>query len=195
MDRPRIVVGISGASGVIYGIRALQRLKEAGVETHLVMTNAAKVTLAYETNMKVADVEALASVTHRHDDIGASISSGSFKTIGMLVAPCSIRSLSEIATGVNTGLLARAADVALKERRRVVLMVRETPLHAGHLRQMLTATEMGAIVTPPAPAFYALPKSIDEMIGHTVGRALDLFGIEVDGVRRWTGKQARPDTD
>jgi 4-hydroxy-3-polyprenylbenzoate decarboxylase len=195
LDKPRIVVGISGASGIVYGIRALQRLKEAGVETHLVMTNAAKVTLAYETNMKVADVEALASVTHRHDDIGAAISSGSFKTIGMLVAPCSIRSLSEIATGVTAGLLARAADVALKERRRVVLMIRETPLHAGHLRQMLAVTEMGAIVTPPSPAFYALPKSIDEMIDHTVGRALDLFDIEVGGVRRWAGMQGRPDAN
>ena len=194
MDKPRIVIGISGASGVIYGIRALQRLKEAGVETHLVMTNAAKVTLAYETTMKVADVEALAAVTHRHDDIGASISSGSFRTIGMLVAPCSVHSLSEIATGVTSGLLARAADVALKERRRVVLMIREAPLHAGHLRQMLAVTEMGAIVAPPNPAFYALPKSIDEMIDHTVGRALDLFDIEVAGVRRWAGRQARPDT-
>lgn len=194
LDKPRIVIGISGASGVIYGIRALQRLKEAGVETHLVMTNAAKVTLAYETTMKVADVEALAAVTHRHDDIGASISSGSFRTIGMLVAPCSVHSLSEIATGVTSGLLARAADVALKERRRVVLMIREAPLHAGHLRQMLAVTEMGAIVAPPNPAFYALPKSIDEMIDHTVGRALDLFDIEVAGVRRWAGRQARPDT-
>jgi 4-hydroxy-3-polyprenylbenzoate decarboxylase len=195
LNQPRMVVGISGASGIVYGIRALQRLKEAGVETHLVMTNAAKVTLAYETNMKVADVEALAGATYRHDDIGAAISSGSFKTIGMLVAPCSIRSLSEIATGVTAGLLSRAADVALKERRRVVLMIRETPLHAGHLRQMLAVTEMGAIVTPPAPAFYALPKTIDEMIDQTVGRALDLFGIEVGSVRRWAGMQARPDMD
>ena len=192
LDKPRIVVGISGASGVAYGIRALQRLEEAGVETHLVMTSAAKVTLAYETNMKVADVEALASVTHRHDDIGAAISSGSFKTIGMLVAPCSIRSLSEIATGVTAGLLSRAADVALKERRRVVLMLRETPLHAGHLKQMLAVTEMGAIVTPPIPALYALPKSIDDMIDQSVGRALDLFDLNVGGVHRWAGMQAKP---
>ncbi len=181
----RLVVGISGASGVIYGVRALQRLKEAGVETHLVMTKAAKITLAYELDMKVAEVEALASVVHRPDDIAAAISSGSFQTLGMLVAPCSVRSLSEIASGVTAGLLSRAADVALKERRRVVLLLRETPLHAGHLRSMLTATEMGAIVAPPVPAFYARPQSLDEMVDHTVGRALDLFGLDVGGVRRW----------
>jgi flavin prenyltransferase len=181
----RLVVGISGASGVIYGVRALQRLREAGVETHLVLTRAAKITLAHETDMKVAEVEALASVVHRPDDIGAAISSGSFQTLGMLVAPCSVRSLSEIAGGVTAGLLSRAADVALKERRRVVLMLRETPLHAGHLKSMLAATEMGAIVAPPAPAFYARPRTLDEMIDHTVGRALDLFGLDVGGVTRW----------
>ena len=181
----RLVVGISGASGVIYGVRALQRLREAGVETHLVMTKAAKITLAYEMDMKVAEVEALASVVHRPDDIAAPISSGSFRTLGMLVAPCSVRSLSEIASGVTAGLLSRAADVALKERRRVVLLLRETPLHAGHLRTMLAATEMGAIVAPPVPAFYARPQSLDEMVDHTVGRVLDLFGLDVGGVRRW----------
>jgi 4-hydroxy-3-polyprenylbenzoate decarboxylase len=184
---PRLVVGISGASGVIYGVRALERLREAGVETHLVMTRAAKITLAHETDLKVADVEALASVVHRAEDISASISSGSFRTLGMLVAPCSIRSLSEIASGVTSGLVARAADVALKERRRVVLMVREAPLHAGHLRSMLAVTEMGAIVAPPVPAFYARPDSLDAMINHTVGRALDLFGLDVGGVMRWQG--------
>jgi flavin prenyltransferase len=183
----RLVVGISGASGVIYGVRALERLREAGVETHLVMTRAAKITLAHETDLKVADVEALASVVHRIEDIGACISSGSFRNLGMLVAPCSIRSLSEIATGVTSSLLSRAADVALKERRRVVLMVREAPLHAGHLRSMLAVTEMGAIVTPPVPAFYARPDSLDAMIDHTVGRALDLFDLEVRGVVRWKG--------
>jgi flavin prenyltransferase len=183
----RLVVGISGASGVIYGVRALQRLKEAGVETHLVMSRAAKITLAHETDLKVAEVEAMASVVYRADDIGAAISSGSFKTLGMLVAPCSIRSLSEIATGVTTGLLSRAADVALKERRRVVLMVREAPLHTGHLKSMLAASEMGAVIAPPMPAFYAKPASLDEMIDHTVGRALDLFDLEVEGVKRWSG--------
>lgn len=185
MSPPRLVVGISGASGVIYGVRALERLREAGVETHLVMTRAAKITLAHETDLKVADVEALASTVHRAEDIGASIASGSFKTLGMLIAPCSIRSLSEIASGVTSGLLSRAADVALKERRRVVLMVRESPLHAGHLKSMLAVTEMGAVVAPPAPAFYARPDSLEAMIDHTVGRALDLFGLDVDGVVRW----------
>jgi 4-hydroxy-3-polyprenylbenzoate decarboxylase len=180
-------VGISGASGVIYGVRALQRLRDAGVETHLVMTRAAKVTLAHETDLKISDVEALASVTHRCDDIGASISSGSFQTLGMLVAPCSIRSLSEIASGVTSGLLTRAADVSLKERRRVVLLVREAPLHVGHLKSMLAASEMGAIIAPPVPAFYARPTSLDEMIDHTVGRALDLFSLDVNGVHRWQG--------
>jgi len=189
----RLVVGISGASGVIFGIRALERLRDAGVETHLVMTQAAKVTLAHETDFKVAEVEALASVVHRPDDIGAAISSGSFPTLGMLVAPCSIRSLSEIASGVTSGLLARAADVALKERRRVVLMVRETPLHAGHLRSMLAVTEMGAIVAPPVPAFYSRPKAIDDLIDHTIGRALDLFGIDAGGVHRWQGTRRRVD--
>jgi flavin prenyltransferase len=181
----RLVVGISGASGVIYGVRALQRLRDAGIETHLVMTRAAKITLAHETDMKVAEVEALASVVHRPEDIAAAISSGSFQTLGMLVAPCSVRSLSEIASGVTAGLLSRAADVALKERRRVVLMLREAPLHAGHLKAMLAVTEMGAIVSPPVPAFYARPTSLDDMIDHTVGRVLDLFGIDAGGVTRW----------
>jgi len=180
----RIIVGISGASGIIYGIRALEILRDAGIETHLVMSRAAQVTLAHETDMKVADVERLATVTHRIRDIGASISSGSFKTMGMLVAPCSIRSLSEIASGVTSSLLSRAADVVLKERRRLVLLVRESPLHAGHLRSMAAVTEMGGIVAPPVPAFYAKPKTLDEMINHTVGRALDLFDLNVS-IKRW----------
>src|SRR5260221_852899 len=170
----RLIVAISGASGVIYGVRALERLRDAGVETHLVMTRAAKITLSHETNLKVSDVEALASVVHPADDIGASISSGSFRTMGMIVAPCSIRSLSEIASGVTSGLLARAADVVLKERRRLVLLVREAPLHSGHLRTMLAASEMGAIIVPPVPAFYFRPKSLAEIIDQTVGRSLDL---------------------
>ncbi len=189
---PRLIVGISGASGVIFGVRALEKLREAQVETHLVMSQAAKITLAHETDYKVAEVEALANVVHRAEDIGASISSGSFPTLGMLVAPCSIKSLSEIASGMTSGLLARAADVALKERRRVVLMVRETPLHAGHLKSMLAVTEMGAIVAPPVPALYGRPTSLDAVIDHGVGRALDLFGLDVGGVHRWQGPRERP---
>ena len=183
----RLVVGISGASGVIYGVRALEMLRASGIETHLVMSRAAQITLAHETDLKVAAVEALADKVYRADDIGAAVSSGSFKTMGMLVAPCSIRSLSEIATGVTSTLLPRAADVALKERRRVVLLVRESPLHAGHLRSMLAVTEMGAIVAPPVPAFYARPDSLDAMVEHTVVRALDLFGIEAGKINRWGG--------
>jgi 4-hydroxy-3-polyprenylbenzoate decarboxylase len=183
----RIVVGISGASGVIYGVRALALLRELSVETHLVMSRAAKLTLSQETDLKVADVEAMADVGQRNDNIGATIASGSFRTLGMLVAPCSVRSLSEIATGVTSSLLSRAADVALKERRRVVLMVREAPLHAGHLRSMLAVTEMGAVVTPPVPAFYLRPTSIEAMVDQTVGRALDLFGLEAEGIQRWQG--------
>jgi 4-hydroxy-3-polyprenylbenzoate decarboxylase len=185
----RLIVAISGASGVIYGVRTLERLREIGIETHLVMTRAAKITLSHETDLKVADVEALASVVHPADDVGASISSGSFRTLGMIVAPCSIRSLSEIASGVTSGLLARAADVVLKERRRLVLLVREAPLHGGHLKSMLAATEMGAIIAPPVPAFYFRPKSLAEVIDQTVGRSLDLFGLEVQGVRRWEGSR------
>ena len=181
------MVGVSGASGVIYGVKALELLREAGVETHLIMSRAGQITLAHETDLKVADVEKLASVVYRADDIGAAVSSGSFATLGMLVAPCSIRSLSEIATGVTSTLLPRAADVALKERRRVVLLVRESPLHAGHLKNMLAVTEMGAIVAPPVPAFYARPDSLDAMVRHTVVRALDLFGIEAGEISRWRG--------
>jgi 4-hydroxy-3-polyprenylbenzoate decarboxylase len=179
-----LIVGISGASGVIYGIRALEILRDLGVETHLVMSRAAQVTLAHETDMKVEDVERLAAVTYRIRDIGAAISSGSFKTMGMLVAPCSIRSLAEIAGGVTSSLLTRAADVVLKERRRLVLLVRESPLHAGHLRSMAAVTEMGGIIAPPVPAFYAKLKTLDEMITHTIGRALDLFDLDVS-IKRW----------
>jgi 4-hydroxy-3-polyprenylbenzoate decarboxylase len=184
-ERRRIIVGISGASGTIYGVRMLEALRAAGLETHLVMTRSAQVTMAYETTLKPADVIARADVHYRVDNIGAAISSGSFATIGMVVAPCSIRSLSEIATGVTSNLLTRAADVVLKERRRLVLLVRETPLHLGHLRTMTQATEMGAIVMPPVPAFYSRPQTIDDIVDQTVGRALDLFGIDTDLVRRW----------
>jgi len=183
----RLVVGISGASGAIYGIRALQMLRALGIETHLVISRSARITIAQETDYTVSDVEAMADIVHRPEDVGAAISSGSFATLGMLVAPCSIRSLSEIASGITGSLLSRAADVALKERRRVVLMVREAPLHAGHLRSMLAATEIGAIISPPAPAFYIRPETIDDIVDHSVGRALDLFGLDTGRVKRWTG--------
>jgi 4-hydroxy-3-polyprenylbenzoate decarboxylase len=181
----RLIVGISGASGIAYGIAALEMLRKLAVEAHLVMTRSAVVTLAHELRMKLSEVRALAHTTHAIDDIGASIASGSFRTIGMLVAPCSIRSLSEIAYGATSNLLTRAADVVLKERRRLVLMVRETPLHLGHLRAMTQATEAGAVIMPPVPALYARPASVDEMVRHSVGRALDLFGLESGEVRRW----------
>ena len=181
----RLVVGISGASGVQYGVRLLTLLRDTGVETHLVMTHAAEVTLAHETSHKVAAVRALASVAHTVTDIAANISSGSFWTMGMVIAPCSVRSMSEIASGVTSSLLSRAADVTLKERRRLVLLVRETPLHTGHLRTMLALSEMGAVIAPPVPAFYAQPASLDDMIDHTLGRILDLFDIEAGTVRRW----------
>lgn len=186
MNAPtRLVIGISGASGVIYGVRALAVLRSAGVETHLVMTRAAEMTLGYETTWKLRDVHALASVVHRVEDVGAGIASGSFRTLGMLVAPCSVRTLSEIAYGNTTSLLTRAADVVLKERRRLVLMLRETPLHLGHIRAMAAATEAGAILAPPVPAFYAAPRTLEDLVDHAVGRCLDLFGIETDLVRRW----------
>lgn len=185
MSVRRLVVGISGASGIVYGVRLLEALRASGVETHLVMTRSAQLTLAYELPMKLADVQALADVVHRNENVGASISSGSFATLGMIVAPCSIRSLAEIASSVTSSLLTRAADVVLKERRRLVLLVRETPLHLGHLRRMTEATEMGAIVMPPVPAFYSRPSTIDDIVNHTVGRALDLFGISNALVHRW----------
>jgi len=181
----RLVVGISGASGVVYGVRLLQLLRNAGIETHLVMSRTAEVAFAYETELKIADVRALAHTSHSIDNMAAPISSGSFRTAGMIVAPCSMRSMSEIASGVTTTLLTRAADVTLKERRRLVLMVRETPLHTGHLRTMTALSEMGAIIAPPVPAFYAKPETIEDIVDHTVGRALDLFDVDVGSVRRW----------
>ncbi|MFM0466710.1 UbiX family flavin prenyltransferase [Paraburkholderia strydomiana] len=185
MPPRRMVVGISGASGVIYGVRLLQLLRKLDIETHLVMSRSAQVTLAHESDYSVADIRAMASVCHSNTDIGASISSGSFPTMGMIVAPCSIKTLSEISTGVTSGLLSRAADVTLKERRRLVLMVRETPLHLGHLRTMAAVTEAGAIVYPPVPAFYANPESLTDMVDHTLGRVLDLFGLDTATVQRW----------
>lgn len=182
---PRLVVGISGASGAIYGARLLELLQPLPVETHLVMSHSAEVTLALETDLKPADLRARADVVHRIGDLAAPISSGSFPTIGMIVAPCSVRSMAEIATGATTTLLSRAADVALKERRRLVLLVRETPLHTGHLRTMTQLSEMGAVIAPPVPAFYGKPQSLGEMIDQTLGRVLDLFGLDAGTVRRW----------
>ena len=180
----RLIVGISGASGIVYGIEALKQLQSLGIETHLVVSKSAIVTLSHETALKYADLCALADVYYQSTDIAAAISSGSFRTMGMLVAPCSIRSLSKIATGVTSSLLSRAADVVLKERRRLVLMVRETPLHAGHLQSMLAVTNMGAIVMPPVPAFYTNPHSLEDMVSQSVGRALDLFELD-SGITRW----------
>jgi 4-hydroxy-3-polyprenylbenzoate decarboxylase len=184
----RLLIGISGASGAIYGIRLLELLKASGIETHLVVSRAARMTLSYETEMSIADVEALATVTYPEQDVGAACSSGSFKTLGMIIAPCSIKTMAEIASGATSNLVSRAADVCLKERRRLVLMLRETPLHLGHIRSMAAVTEAGAIVYPPVPAFYARPQSIDEMIDHTLGRVLDLFDIDLGTVRRWSGR-------
>ena len=183
----RLIVGISGASGIVYGVRLLQVLQHSDIETHLVMSDSARMTLSTELDMSVKEVEALATEVHNAKNIGATISSGSFKTMGMVVAPCSIKSLSEIAYGMTGGLLSRAADVVLKERRRLVLLVRETPLHTGHIRTMLQASENGAILMPPVPALYAHPNSIDDMVNHTVGRCLDLFDIETALVSRWAG--------
>src|SRR5271169_6522581 len=182
---PRMIVGISGASGVIYGARLLELLRPLAVETHLVISRAAEVTLALETDLKPAVVRARADVVHAIGDMAAPISSGSFRTMGMVVAPCSIRSMAEIASGATTTLLTRAADVVLKERRRLVLVVRETPLHTGHLRTMTALSEMGAVIAPPVPAFYAKPATIAEMIDQTLGRLLDLFGLDSGTVRRW----------
>ena len=181
----RLVVGISGASGVIYGVRLLESLKDLPVETHLVVTKAAELTLTYETELKIAQVRALADQCYPAADVGAAIASGSFATLGMVVAPCSIRSMSEIATGVTSNLLTRAADVVLKERRRLVLMVRETPLHSGHLRNLHMLSEMGAVIAPPVPAFYTRPQSVDDIVDQSVGRVLDLFGLDSGKVTRW----------
>ncbi len=193
MAKNRIIVGISGASGAIYGVRALEALRAAKIETHLVLTRTAAMTIAYETDLTLADVKKMADVVHANEDLGAAISSGSFKTLGMIVAPCSMRSVSEIAYGNTTTLLTRAADVQLKERRRVVLLAREAPLHLGHLRAMTQASEIGAVIVPPVPAFYAKPKTIDDIVDHTVGRALDLFDIDTGRIKRW-GEQSGPKT-
>ena len=185
VDRQRLAVGITGASGVVYGLRTLDALRELGVESHLVLSKSAALTLAQEAGLSVAEVNAKADVVHRAADVGASIASGSFRTLGMIIAPCSVRTMSEIATGVTSSLLTRAADVTLKERRPLVLMVRETPLHLGHLRTMTKLAEMGAVIAPPLPALYAKPASIAEMVDQSVGRVLDLFGLAWRPVKRW----------
>jgi len=183
----RLIIAITGASGTAYGVRLLQVLQATDIETHLVLTDSAKLTMAAETDFQPAQVQALADVVHASKNVGATIASGSFVTLGMVIAPCSINTLSEIAWGITGNLISRAADVTLKERRRLILLVRETPLHAGHLKSMLQVTQNGAIVMPPVPALYIKPKSVDEVIDHTVGRVLDLLGLETDLVQRWNG--------
>lgn len=181
----RLVVGISGATGIIYASRLLELLKPTDVETHLVVSRAGDITRSQETDLTSERLRGLADVTYTIGNIAAPLASGSFKTIGMVVLPCSMKTLAEIATGLSESLLSRAADVTLKERRRLVLMVRETPLNLIHLRNMLSVTEAGAIVFPPVPAFYTEPSSIEDMVTQTVGRILDLFDIELPGIRRW----------
>jgi 4-hydroxy-3-polyprenylbenzoate decarboxylase len=188
-DGRPVVVGISGASGVVLGITALQLLRAAGVPTHLVMTKAARLTLAHETDLSVDEVHALAECHYDPDDVGVRIASGSFRSRGMLVAPCSVKTLAQIAVGMDDGLLPRAADVMLKERRRLVLMVRETPLTLTHLRNMTSVTENGGIIAPPVPAFYARPREIGDLVGQSVGRVLDLFDVHVTATHRWAGLQ------
>lgn len=181
----RMVVGITGATGIVYGVRLLKALRQLEIESHLVVSKAGEMTRAYETEMSSEELRSLADVVYSPSDIAAPISSGSFRTMGMIVAPCSVRSMSDIAHGVTSGLISRAADVCLKERRRLVLMLRETPLHAGHLRSMLAITEMGGIIAPPVPAFYARPQSLDDMVTHTIGRVLDLFDLDLKAFPRW----------
>lgn len=181
----RLIIGISAASGVMLGVRTLEYLKETDIESHLVISKATALTVASETDLQLDDIRNLADHVYAANDIAASISSGSYKTMGMLIAPCSIKTLGEIASGVTSSLLTRSADVVLKERRRLVLMLRETPLHAGHLKNALAVTEMGAIVAPPVPAFYTRPATIDDVINQSVSRALDLFNIETSGIKRW----------
>ncbi|MGH9786994.1 MAG: UbiX family flavin prenyltransferase [Terriglobia bacterium] len=186
----RLIVGISGATGAIYGVRLLQVLKSApDIETHLVMSKAAERTVTYETEFTIPQVRAMADVAYNVADIGATVSSGSFTTEGMIIAPCSMKTLAAVAHSLSIDLLGRAADVILKERRPLVLLVREAPLHLGHLRLMVQAAEMGAIIVPPVPAFYNFPKTLDDIVNHTVGRVLDLFHIDVDIVKRWQGMQ------
>lgn len=189
----RIVLGISGASGVIYGVRMLETLRRIGIETHLVISEAAVRNLGIETHYTLSEVESLASFVYDVKDIGASIASGSFKADGMIIVPCSIKSLSAVANSFNVNLIIRAADVTLKERRRLVLVVRETPLHEGHLRLMTQVTRMGGVIMPPIPAFYHIPKTIDDLINQTVGKILDLFSIDAGLFKRWGTEQGNND--
>jgi len=191
IEAERLVIGLSGASGVAYGIRLLEAAQELGIESHLVMTKPAEMTIGYETKLSPKQVAAKADYSYAVSDIAAPIASGSFKTKGMVVAPCSVRTMSEIATGVTTSLLTRAADVMLKERRPLILMVRETPLHLGHLRTMTALAEMGAIILPPMPAFYAEPKTLSDLVDQMVGRALDLLGYDWPDMKRWGEELAK----
>lgn len=188
MQHPqRLIIGISGSSGIIYGIRLLEVLRTLSIETHLVVSKAGQLTRAYETDLSLAELKALADVYHPIQDVSASIASGSFKTLGMIIAPCSMKTLGEIANGSGSSLLARAADVVLKERRRLVILPRETPLHLGHLNNMVAITQMGGIICPPVPAFYNKPQTIDDIVNDTVGRILDLYDLDCGLVRRWEG--------
>jgi 4-hydroxy-3-polyprenylbenzoate decarboxylase len=183
--RRRLIVGITGASGTIYGLRLLQACRDVGLETHLCLSKAGELTLSCELDVPARELKALAHKSYAPGDIGSSIASGSFRTLGMIIAPCSIRTMSEIACGTTTSAMTRAADVVLKEQRKLVLLLRETPLHAGHLENLLKLARLGAIIAPPVPAFYIRPKSVDALVDHTVGRALDLFGIDTDLPHRW----------
>jgi 4-hydroxy-3-polyprenylbenzoate decarboxylase len=181
----RMVIGITGATGIVYGVRTLEALRSMGIETHLVVSKAGEMTRVYETEYSASQLKELADFTYAPSDIAAPISSGSFRTLGMIIAPCSVRTMSDIAHGVTSGLISRAADVCLKERRRLVLLFRETPLHSGHLRNLLAITDMGGIVAPPVPAFYSRPRTLDDIIAHSVGRVLDLFGLDTKAFPRW----------
>lgn len=191
----RLVVGISGATGIVYGTRILELARKLGVETHLVVTPAGEQTRSHETDLSRSDLAAMADVVYRSADVGAAIASGSFRVDGMVVAPCSVRTLSAIAYGLSDNLLTRAADVTLKERRPLALLVRETPLTLTHIRAMQAATESGAIVMPPVPAFYLRPRSIADIVNHTAGRALEALGIDVPDLHRWTGGDAAADPE
>jgi len=187
MENQKLIIGMTGASGAVYGVRLLEACKELDVETHLVISKAAEITLIHETDLSGSEVKKLATESYKPADIGAAIASGSFRNAGMVIAPCSVRSMSEIATGTTSSLLTRAADVMLKERRRLILMIRETPLHSGHLRNLAALSDMGAVIAPPVPAFYTHPQSLDDMVNHTVGRVLDLMDIDNELVSRWSG--------
>jgi len=183
--KQKLIIGITGASGIIYGIRILEILKNLNIETHLIVSRAAEATLQLETDLKITDLKELASITYSIDDIGAAVSSGSFQNMGMIIAPCSIKTLSQIAYSINDNLITRAADVALKEKRRLVLMLRETPYNLSHIRSMQAVVENGAVVFPPVPAFYAKPQTISDIVDQTVGRALGLVGIDTGNVKLW----------